>query len=163
MTTSITGTIKAVTGDGKRFKLDNDEWYGVYSASMLKAKVGDMVGFDYASVEKAGRTFHNVKGSISILSSSPIIMASSGVSGPTFSRPEAILPVHMSKDRCIIRQNSLTNAVAYCSSQFQDEEVSIQRVIEVAREFEAYSTGDADIAEAKLMAEAGLTSSATES
>lgn len=139
MTTSITGTIKAVTGDGKRFKLDNDEWYGVYSASMLKAKIGDMVGFDYASVEKAGRTFHNVKGSISILSASTA-PAVGGSTALAFSRPEAILPVHMSKDRCIIRQNSLTNAVNFCGGRSQG--ATVEEILDVAREFEAYSTGE---------------------
>lgn len=162
MTSSITGVIKSVSGDGKRFKLDNEEWYGVYSASMLKAKPGDTVGFDYASVDKAGRIFHNVKGNISILSASAP-PAGGGTAAPAYSRPDAILPVHMSKDRCIIRQNSLTNAVAFCVYYAPDTKVSLDGVIAIAREFEAYSTGDADIAEAKALAGSSLTSSATES
>jgi len=48
------------------------------------------------------------------------------------------------RERAIIRQNALTNAVKFLGVVGEAEVYSTEDVIEVAREFEAYTSGDSD-------------------
>ncbi len=80
--------------------------------------------------------------------------------------PEAgIVPVHtgparsggrtfpvdpLAPERTINRQNALTNAVAFCSAK-DGFDATIEDVITIAREFEAYTCGDIDREEAEAM------------
>ena len=52
--------------------------------------------------------------------------------------------------RSINRQNALTNAVAYANER--EDHMSVEDIIQVARQFEAYTTGDMDVEEAKKLA-----------
>jgi hypothetical protein len=60
------------------------------------------------------------------------------------------------KGRAINRQNALTNAVAYLGVLGTDcAELSPDLVIEIARKFEAYTTGDIEREAAAKLAEGG--------
>ncbi len=159
-TFNVSGVIQSKSADGKRFKLDNDEWYGCYSASMLKADVGDMVNFDYSSVEKGGRVFHNCKGTVKAAMGSSTISSVSVSSGTVpVRRQELMLPVGLTRERAIIRQSSLSSAVALIASLKNYNEMSaadaVHVTIQAARSFEAYASGDDDIEAAKEMIENG--------
>lgn len=153
MNDRATGYIKAVRKDGKGFQLDDGNWYGVFAAAQLKANKGDYVEFAYKSVIKNGNEYRNVQG---VVSGTSVGSVSSG--GSMREIPEGnnsggqscsplMLPVMLARERAIIRQNALTNAVNLASvcQMARDGKVSAETVINLAREFEAYTSGDYDI------------------
>ena len=111
---------------------DNDTWYN--SQYEIKASKGDTVEFD-----DAGKKYVNklrVIGGGSAPSSSGA--GSTASAGGTSNR-----------DRSIIRQNSLAHATALMRSSITAEDPRTwdnvaDDVIELARKFEAYSSGDLD-------------------
>ena len=149
MNDRATGFIKAVRKDGKGFQLDDGNWYGVFAATQLKANKGDYVEFAYKSVIKNGNEYRNVQGVVS----GTVVSPSGGSmreipennSGGQ-SRSPLMLPVMLARERAIIRQNALTNAVQYAGSV---NGVTVDFVIGIAREFEAYTSGDYDIETAR--------------
>ena len=144
------GTIEAITKDGKGFLLQGTgKWYRLFTPAMLKAQRGDEVSFSYTEkVGSNGVTYNNVAGIVSGSggSSSP---ANTGTvstgSSSNQSRDPLMLPVMLTRERAIIRQSSLAQAVNYCSALSTKPE----EVIEIARIFEAYASGDMDIEMAK--------------
>lgn len=63
--------------------------------------------------------------------------------GSAYSKPFPIPALH--GDRAIVRQNSLTNAVKFLNyASATGIDVSVENVIKIARQFEAYSCGDLD-------------------
>lgn len=78
--------------------------------------------------------------------------ASRPVSSPTYSG-KGVFPIPpLDGQRAIVRQNSLTNAVNLLKDSLDKEltdEQNAERVISVARMFEAYSCGDVDLVLAK--------------
>lgn len=146
------GVIEALTKDGKGFLIDG-QWYKCFTPAMMKATKGDFVSFSYKQVEKDGRTYNNVSGVVSGSGTSGVTPNSgtvSKVSGATQSvqRDPLMLPVLLTRERAIIRQSSLAQAVNYVSSN-KDAGDSIVDVLAIAREFEAYASGDLDIETAK--------------
>ena len=146
MNDRATGYIKAVRKDGKGFQLDDGNWYGVFSATQLKANKGDYVEFAYKSVIKNGNEYRNVQGVVSGTATSPsggsMREIPEGNNSGGQSRSPLMLPVMLARERAIIRQNALTNAVQYAGSV---NGVTVDLVIGIAREFEAYTSGDYDI------------------
>ena len=150
------GVIEALTKDGKGFLIDG-QWYKCFTPAMMKATKGDFVSFSYKQVEKDGRTYNNVSG----------VVGGSGVSGTTPnsgtvskvasataspSRDPLMLPVLLTRERAIIRQSSLAQAVnygTYSGGPSGNQVMSVEEIIKVAREFEAYASGDLDIETAK--------------
>lgn len=149
MNDRATGYIKAVRKDGKGFQLDDGNWYGVFAATQLKANKGDYVEFAYKSVIKNGNEYRNVQGVVSGTAVSPTGGSMREIpennSGGQ-SRSPLMLPVMLARERAIIRQNALTNAVQYA---FSVNGVTVDVVIGIAREFEAYTSGDYDIETAR--------------
>lgn len=145
MNDRATGYIKAIRKDGKGFQLDDGNWYGVFAATQLKANKGDYVEFAYKSVIKNGNEYRNVQGVVSGTAVSPAGGSMREIpennSGGQ-SRSPLMLPVMLARERAIIRQNALTNAVQYAGSV---NGVTVDVVIGIAREFEAYTSGDYDI------------------
>lgn len=149
MNDRATGYIKAIRKDGKGFQLDDGNWYGVFAATQLKANKGDYVEFAYKSVIKNGNEYRNVQGVVSGTAVSPTGGSMREIpennSGGQ-SRSPLMLPVMLARERAIIRQNALTNAVQYAGSV---NGVTVDVVIGIAREFEAYTSGDYDIETAR--------------
>jgi len=145
MTDTITGTITAVAGTNKSFQLDGGDWYGVYDPSNLQASKGDDVTFEFTRKGK----WLNVKGKVvgsgaaissptaGSVSSAPVKKATGGRTFPV----RGTAP-----ERTINRQNALTNAVQYTNEVFTS--ATVDEVLDVARQFEAYTCGDLDITEA---------------
>lgn len=153
MNDRATGYIKAIRKDGKGFQLDDGNWYGVFAATQLKANKGDYVEFAYKSVIKNGNEYRNVQGVVSGTAVSPTGGSMREIpennSGGQ-SRSPLMLPVMLARERAIIRQNALTNAVQYAGSV---NGVTVDVVIGIAREFEAYTSGDYDIETARRFLE----------
>lgn len=140
------GIIQAMSGDGKRFKLDDGEWYGcMFESAMCGAKRGDTVEFEYQQVTKGTRTYNNVRGSVSVLITGAAAAAPLGAGGvPVATGPgPGYLEPQISRQRSIIRQNAVTSAIAYLVAQ--GEPFTMEQVMEVARSIEYYTSGDADI------------------
>ncbi len=148
------GVIEALTKDGKGFLIDG-QWYKCFTPAMMKATKGDFVSFSYKQVEKDGRTYNNVSGVVSDSGNGSGPTSNTGtvskVSGSAAAAPRdpLMLPVLLTRERAIIRQSSLAQAVNYISSN-KDAGDSIVDVLAIAREFEAYASGDLDIETAKL-------------
>lgn len=145
--TNKTGTVEAITDKFGKFNvlLDDGNWYSTKMEWKPKFPInkGDVITFDSGPT---GKYLQKVKitsgggsssgGGVPIAGSSNSPMKATG--GRTF-------PVGaLAPERTINRQNALTNAVNFCN-----EETSPEEVIEVARLFEAYTTGDLDAAEAE--------------
>jgi hypothetical protein len=145
-----TGTIEAITKDGKGFLLQGTgKWYRCFTPAMLKAQRGDEVSFSYTEkVGSNGVTYNNVAGIVTGASgaSNPPSGNTGTVSSSGVSRDPLMLPVMLTRERAIIRQSSLAQAVNYCAGA---NEVTPNEVIEIARIFEAYASGDMDIEMAK--------------
>lgn len=156
------GVVEGMTADGKRFKLDDGEWYSVFNSSQAKGvSTGSFIEFMYTSTNKDGRTYNNIKGSVTVGTSpasrpvtgtSPSAAPASG--GYTDSRGFVLkqFPVPaLHPDRSIIRQNSLTQANSMfdtfygvaCDGIGSAKEAA-EKIIEIARMFEAYSCGELD-------------------
>lgn len=154
----MSGVVDSVARSGKSLKI-GDTWYGAFAASSLNgAKVGDNVSFTYTTTEKAGVTYHNIKGSVSISDSSPAASpgkpAAGGGYAPKSARSFPVGP--LDPERSIIRQNAMTQANTALNNWAQLTGTSIafgivayaEQVIEIAKMFEAYAAGDNDLLEA---------------
>lgn len=157
----IQGRVLEFRKDGKGIKLDTTgEMYSVFAAPALNGiNIGDTVEFDYregTSINKiTGRPYLNITGKVNVLGAS-VHPATVGGSAPT---PQYIPPPPriekvgepvLSNSRCIIRQNALTNAIKYfevAKSYGNEVPISLELVVSFAKEFEAYTSGDADLEE----------------
>lgn len=148
------GVIEAVTKDGKGFLIEGI-WYKCFTPAMLKAGKGDFVSFTYKEVTSNGRVFNNVSGVVSGSGGSASVpsqpnnsnSANSSNSYSPVQRDPLMLPVMLARERAIIRQSSLAQAVNYVKDCMSG--ITTDEVIRIAREFEAYASGDADIEAAK--------------
>lgn len=145
MMTKLNGFIETMGADGKRFKLDDGNWYSAFKSDQIKAGKGDYVEFTYAM----NGTFRNVKGTVNRATApadAPVkAFTPSNGKGGFVAKEFPVPPLH--PDRSIIRQNSLSHAceVVNMAGDWSCGEKDIaERVIEIARMFEAYSTGDLD-------------------
>ena len=150
------GVIEALTKDGKGFLIDG-QWYKCFTPAMMKATKGDFVSFSYKQVEKDGRTYNNVSGVVSGSGGSGTVPNSGTVSkvagvGPTQTRDPLMLPVLLTRERAIIRQSSLAQAVNYGNygeGTQANKLWNAESFVRLSREFEAYASGDLDIENAK--------------
>lgn len=142
--TQVSGTIEAITDKFGKFNvlLDNGQWYSTKMEWKPKDHLekGDFITFDSGPT---GKYLQKVRKS----GSAPV---AGGIGGGSSNAPQKAVggrtfPVGaLAPERTINRQNALTNAVSYCGNESSPEEV-----IDVARIFEAYTTGDLDAAEAE--------------
>ena len=142
MKESGSGTISRVGSNSKSFQMQEteDKWFGAFNISQLQdAKVGDKVEFFYESRTKDGRTFHNISGNIKKVATAESTGSSSVT--PT----SALLPPPLSRERLILRQNALTNAVnAMALVMKEGGSFSKQECLAMAKDFERYTSGDGD-------------------
>ena len=133
--------------DGKFISMGGTR-YSAFAPTQIKCNAGDTVTFEYVekhSLNKFGNpvVYNNIKGNVYGKGGPiPTPVAVSGYSGPASSSKvgEPIL----SKDRLILRQNALTAAVNFTKDA---ETITPEQVIKVAKIFEAYTSGDADLKE----------------
>lgn len=152
----VSGVVEAVSTKFGKFGINvGGKWYNTNPDWIdVQPNKGDEVEFD-----DGGRNY--IKGI-------KIVGASSGTPAP--STPARSAPASSggrtfpvaptAPERTINRQNALTNAVAYVGHVFNELDGSVkispEKVIDIARMFEAYTTGDLDMEEAKAaLAEMG--------
>ena len=140
----VSGVISRVGTNGKSFQMveTDTKWFGAFNLDQLQgAKMGDSVSFAYTSKEVGDRVYHNLQGNVSVTESS-------GVTPPPTASAAGQPP--LVRERLILRQNALTNAVSFASLQVKDGgSIDTAAVISMAREFEAYTSGDVDVKAAK--------------
>jgi hypothetical protein len=145
----ISGTIDAVYENdvkgygGKMKKAFRYSINGAYYSGGFKrwaGEKGDEVTIDYETNAKGYNDIKEMwvtgKGSVETRGGSAIVKSNI--------REFPVGP--LAPERAINRQNALTNAVKYA----EGEHLSVDDVIEIARKFEAYTTGDMDRANALL-------------
>lgn len=128
----MVGVIEAVKKDNKAIKVGG-VWYSSF-LPMPPMNAGDEVTFDYT--EKG--PYKNIKGSVSVSKT-----GDGGVVGS--SSVKKVGAIILDRDRAIIRQNALTAAVNLCSNSV----IGTDAIITYAKKFEAYTSGDMDLEEAK--------------
>lgn len=157
------GVVDKVARHGKAFTLVGESiWYTAFAASQLNgASSGDAVEFTFQESVKAGTTWNNIKNDVRITSSgggSTMVLPSGG--GTPAATPAAMFgAMTLSKDRSIARQNACNVAAAvlrdYCVVPHTIEPTTVvgwdimaQSILHIAKQVEAYTTGDLDKAEA---------------
>jgi hypothetical protein len=142
MKETVNGSIARMGNNQKSFILQEieDKWFGAYAVDQLQgAGLGDKVQFSYESVEKNDRVFNNIKGNVSVVGKTPPPIA------------DALTP-YLPRERLILRQNALTNAVNFVINN-PNSDTTPEAVLKTAAEFEAWTSGDVD--KPKPIAEAG--------
>lgn len=155
------GTIHTAAANGKAFRLEEDmdagiedRWYSVFrSGQMANAKVGDKVEFEYNEKSSGGRTFYNVSGSVKVTSAAPVTAVAS--TGQTDHSSSVVgFPLSSShKDRAITRRHAVSTAVELLAVN-RTEPLTIEEVVQVAKDIAYYTTGDEDKDNAKVMVDA---------
>ena len=138
----VTGTVKVCKqskfGWGLLLEEDETKWYN--SKFEIKANTGDNVTFDDGGKNYVNKLKVNTGG----------VVAKAGVAtGVASTAKTHYLPVPLDNSRAIIRQNALTNArELYTAFGESSSELSDQagNIIAIARIFEEYTSGDADMA-----------------
>lgn len=154
----ITGVVESVARTGKSIKVQG-EWYGAFAASSLNGcKAGDNVSFAWAP-SKDGQ-YKNIKGSVNVTGGGAATPAPaepsaprSAPSGGSYGRSIAFPLPPLDGQRVIVRQNALGHATKVVMDQpwltaATDNELA-DRIINLARQFEAYVAGDLDLELAK--------------
>jgi hypothetical protein len=149
--TQVTGVIEATTDKFGKFNvlMDNGKWYSTNPerAPNPRPVKGQTITFDSGSTGKYLNSVR-IEGGAPTPAAKP---ASNGVGGKPAYRAngeQGGFPVHpLAYERALDRRNALTNAVAFYAHF--DEALTPDNVIAVARKFEAYTTGDLDLEEAK--------------
>ena len=139
MAEQMTGVVEEVVA-GKKLKIGGRTYsaFDGAAAGIPAINVGDSVSFQY--VEKAGTgkfagiTFKNIQGKVTKMTAP--------AAGSAPSNTKAMPP--SDRERAIIRQNALTNAVNYFTSSTSHEasEDDIDAIIQIAMGFEEYTSGD---------------------
>ena len=124
--------------EGKWYSQKQEWWNGPEPES------GDNVEFDDGGRNYI-KSFKN-KGSAPLPASSGTSTSSSLVPAKKEFIPDSFPMAALAPKRSINRQNALTNAVNFLKG---DETVTTVDIISVAREFEAYTTGDVDMEDAE--------------
>lgn len=144
MAESIRGIVEEVINNGKGkgsgVRIEGKK-YGVYDpadAGLDQVTVGSEVSFRFNEKPGTGGiTYKNITGKITTVTAG---------SGAVASVPSNVNTVSLGRDRAIIRQNALTNAVNACaqfSITVEGDEI-IDSIIKTAMRFEEYTSGDLD-------------------
>ena len=140
MTSPISGTISVCRKDKKGFQLEGSEtWYSQFEPNPGFER-GVAILFSYKTVEKGGKTFHNIVGSPEFPSPTP----SSAGTGVSKSRPPWPIPSDSATQRAIMRQHAVTDAISFSIAALDDDDITHNAIIRTARIFEEYYSGDLD-------------------
>lgn len=151
MSLNMSGVVEALGGKDVNTKFGlkptfsfkvNGQWISA-GFKDPKVQVGDNISFEYEP-DKYGNKLHD--GSIK---KGVAVATGSSVSAPSVSGRHGSFPIGpLDGQRSIIRQNALTNArelFVACAVPTAAEDAHALRIIEIARIFEAYTTGDMDM------------------
>jgi len=143
---TVNGVVKAKSANKFGFGIMiNDKWYN--SKSEISCNKGDEVEFDDGGKAYI-RDLKVTKGGSGVAASSGGSMVNKGTTGTSYAR--GVFPLAANDgSRSIVRQNSITNAVALYSyivaaKEDPNPEDAAYAVINIARIFEKYSAGDID-------------------
>ena len=145
---TVNGVVKAKSANKFGFGIMvNDKWYN--SKYEINVEKGDEVEFDDGGKSYV-RDIKVTKGSGGSAVTTGSTMASKGSSGTGYARGAFPIPAN-DGSRAIVRQNSITNAVALythvvgeVATKPEELENIAYAVINIARIFEKYSSGDLD-------------------
>ena len=147
----VTGVVGAMSNKFDKFSIVvNDVWYS--SKYEIACNRGDTVEFDDGDKKYCQR--------LKVVGSGWGAAAPSSGGSPTPRAAPAVgFPVGVNtKDRSIVRQNSLAHAARITAAEltssgltFDGGEAAAKYVVDMARIFEDYSAGDSDAAEAAEM------------
>lgn len=155
MSVPVAGVVEFVDPRGNAFMIGGERYSAFKSASLSGAQPGDRVSFLYD--EKAGsgvhegKVFRNIRGSVSIVekASGPSTTVAPKLSetkmAPKYRGGFPVPPDDY--QRAIIRQNAVTNAIAFLElapPKKEDPSVLIENVLRIAKAIEKYTSGDAD-------------------
>ena len=149
---TVTGTVKVCKqskfGWGLLLEEDETKWYN--SKFEIKANTGDNVTFDDGGKNYVNKLKVNTGG---------VVAKAGSVTTSAAPAKTHYLPVPLDNSRAIIRQNALTNArelIATLHMQAniqnksshpkEEDDILADRIIVMARIFENYTSGDADMA-----------------
>ena len=144
---TVNGVVKAKSANKFGFGIMiNDKWYN--SKSEISCNKGDEVEFDDGGKAYI-RDLKVTKGGSGVATSSGGSMVNKGTTGTSYAR--GVFPLATNDgSRSIVRQNSITNAVALYTHVIDGDappeelENIAYSVINIARIFEKYSSGDLD-------------------
>ena len=142
MAEQLSGVISKVGDRGTSFQLEGDfSWYSAFNPEQLcGAKAGDTVSFMYATKQDKydpEKIYKNIRGNLTIHASSPDPQPNRAAVSPLPSAKKG--EPSLTRERLILRQNALTNAV-----NFSNPESSVEQVLEIASLFEGWTSGDTD-------------------
>ena len=144
---TVNGVVKAKSANKFGFGIMvNDKWYN--SKYEINVEKGDEVEFDDGGKSYV-RDIKVTKGGGGATATGGSTMASKGSGGTGYARGAFPIPAN-DGSRAIVRQNSITNAVALLVglglkfSDGEDMKEYAYTIINIAREFEKYSSGDLD-------------------
>lgn len=149
---TVTGTVEGFnTKFGKYSVLVNGTWYGTKEEwAKVKPVKGDVVEFDDGGAKYTKNMKIVTAGGGSAPSGGGAAKSGGGYSRGTF-------PIGLEDgQRSIIRQNALTNArelVSKTVGESFDPTATVELIIDIAREFEAYTAGDIERYEAEAKKE----------
>jgi hypothetical protein len=164
---NITGNVDAITSKPVNTKfgpkptftiLVDGEWYKC-GFTKPKCNKGDTISFTFTEGTYGKEV--DAKAIVIAGAATPAPVAAGSVpkstdSGrPAYGGGKGVFPIPaLDGQRAIVRQNSLTNAVNLLKDHFDKKmgtDEAAEKVIALARMFEAYSCGDLDLAKAKAM------------
>jgi hypothetical protein len=152
-------SIVSMRRDRKGFKLEDDNWYSSFNP-ISNINVGDVVSFEY--LPKGN--FNNIKGSVEVTGGAVSAPASSGGNSNTGGNKgynkRGGFPVAIDDmGRAINRQSAIAqavNAMKQLHTETNLHKMTVdtyqEKVILLARYFEAYTTGDLDTEIGKQLA-----------
>lgn len=136
--------------DTVNFVIGGDTYSGGFK-KWDNVNVGDEV---FVTFQTTAQGYRNIKGLTVVQAGSggpvPSSPAPKSGSGGGYNKGRSFPVEPLAPERTINRQNALTAAVNF--HVHQADGTTKEEIIETARYFEAYTTGDLDLAEAKAMA-----------
>ena len=142
--TTVSGVVKAKSNkyDKHSILIDN-AWYN--SKFEINCEKGDMVEFQTPDDKKWCQ-------GLKVVGAGNLAAAPSATGYTAASKATAFPIAHDARERSIVRQNSLAHAVGVLPyvgfTDVLDDKGLADRVVDIARVFEEYSTGTADFEEA---------------
>ena len=154
----IIGTVDFVKRDNKALKLEGgDIWYSSWAAFEGISK-GQEVEMDVVQKPgSGGHVFYNIQpNTLRVTGGTAVAMPEATPGNPTVTTVRAGWPIpkDSARDRCIMRQNAVGNAIKYHEATGGTRGVTLSLdemdIIATARIFESYYSGDLDQAELEV-------------